>query len=108
MMSSYILKDLASNIEFDVEDFLPLLQLFVDTTDSNLSDIRAAACSSDSDLIFSNIHNIKGASMNLGLDKITGIVDQISKLNKNSSFADIEDIVKECEVETNELRRLLE
>ena len=107
-MGKYSLKKLASEIEFDVEDYSPLLKLFVDSTDSNLAGISGAAVSSDSDRISSNLHNIKGASMNLGLDKITEIVGQMSKLNKDSSFADIEGKVKECEAELAELKRLLE
>jgi len=107
-MPNYSLAQLASEIEFEVEDYVPLLKLFLNTTDSNLSDIRTAAASSDSDLISSNIHNIQGASLNLGLDKITGIVEQMSKLNKDNSFTDIEAKVKECELEITELRKLLE
>ena len=107
-MAEYSLEKLASGIEFDVEDYSPLLRLFVDTADSDLSEINSAAASLDSNLISSNIHNIKGASMNLGLNKITEITNQISKLNKDSSFADIEVKVKECKLELTELRKLLE
>ena len=44
-MANYSLTELASNIEFDVEDYIPLLELFVDTTYSNLSDIRTGTSS---------------------------------------------------------------
>lgn len=108
MMANYSLVQLASEIEFDPEDYSPLLKLFVNTTDSDLAEISSAVAVEDCDLISSNIHNIKGASMNLGLDKIIEIVDQMSKLNKDSSFADIEVKVKECAAELNELRKLLE
>ena len=107
-MIDFSLRELASNIEFDVEDYSPLLKLFIDTTDLDLSRIRTAAASSDNDLLSSNIHNIKGASLNLGLDKITEIVDQMSKLNKDSFLTDIEGKVKECEAELIKLRILLE
>ena len=99
---------LASEIEFDVEDYSPLLKLFVDTTDSNLAEISNAVALEDSSLISSNIHDIKGASMNLCLEKITGIVEQMNKLNKAGSFADIRAIVQECKAELTKLRRLLE
>ena len=107
-MSNYTLKELSSNIEFEIEDYKGLLELFVDTTDSNLSDIRSASASSDNDIVSSNIHNIKGASMNLGLDRIIEIVGKMSKLNEDGSFTDIEAIVTECELELNKLRSLLE
>ena len=106
-MGDYSLAELASGIDFDVEDYSPLLRLFVDTTDSDLSEISSAAASLDSNLISSNIHNIKGAALNLGLNKIIVIVEQMSKLNWAEVFTDIEARVKECETELNKLRKLL-
>lgn len=107
MMENYSLLTLASKIDLDVEDYSPLLQLFVDITDSNLAEISGAVAVEGSDMISFNIHNIKGAALNLGLDKITGIVEQMSALNKAGSFADIEARVVECEVEINKLIKLL-
>jgi len=108
MMANYSLLTLASKIELDVEDYSPLLQLFVDITDSNLAEISSAVAVEDSDMISFNIHNIKGAALNLGLDKITDIVEQMSTLNKAGSFADIEARVQKCEVELNDIKKLLE
>ncbi|MCK5674973.1 MAG: Hpt domain-containing protein [Spirochaetales bacterium] len=106
-MSDYSLKSLADEIEFDVEDFVPLIVLFVDTTDSNLIDISNAVKQSDKESISTNIHNIKGAAMNLGLEYISGIMDQMSLLNKNESFADIGNRVEECKVELGKLKKIL-
>lgn len=106
-MTNYSLAQLASEIELDVEDYKSLLRLFVDTTNSDLTEICSASAAEDYDLIFLNIHNIKGASMNLGLNKITDIVELMSKLNKDRLFADIKVKVKECEAELTGLRRLL-
>ena len=107
-MAEYSMKLLAAGIEFDVEDFIPLITLFLDTTDSNLIEISSAVKQSDKDLISTNIHNIKGAAMNLGLEKIAGIIEQMSMLNKIESFTDIEDRVEECKVELELLRQEME
>jgi len=107
-MAEYSLKLLAAEIEFDVEDFIPLITLFIDTTDSNLIEISSAVKESDKELISTNIHNIKGAAMNLGLNHITEIMSNIGKLNKTGSFADIEARVEECKFELKELRQVLE
>ncbi len=106
-MPDYSLKLLAEEIEFDVEDYIPLIVLFLDTTDSNLLEISSAVKKSDREIISSNIHNIKGASMNLGLDYITGIMEKMSKLNKSEHIADIESIVEECKVELGKIRKIL-
>ncbi len=107
-MAEYSLEVLASKIEFDVEDYIPLIELFIDTTDSNLSDISAAVKISDKESISVNIHNIKGAAMNLGLEAFTVILEKISKLNKMGSFADIEGVVLQCMAELNKVRKVLE
>ena len=107
-MAEYSLKLLAAEIEFDVEDFIPLITLFIDTTDSNLIEISSAVKESDKELISSNIHNIKGAAMNLGLIQISEIMSTMSKLNKTGSFADIEAKVEDCKVELKLLRQVLE
>ena len=107
-MLKYSLKELAAKIDFDLEDFIPLIELFLDTTDLNLNAINAAAKGADNEIISFNIHNIKGASLNLGLEKISVITEQMSLLNNKGSFADIEKRVEECKVELIELRSLLE
>ncbi len=106
-MADYSLEKLAFEIEFDIEDYTPLLELFVETTYVNLTEISSAIKIPDSEVISSNIHNIKGASLNLGLDKITGIVEQMSKLNKTGFFTDIEAMMEECKAELKKLRNIL-
>lgn len=106
-MSDYSLKLLAEEIEFNVEDYIPLIELFLDTTESNLIEISKAAELSDKEVISSNIHNIKGAAMNLGLEYISGIMEQMSILNKSGSFADIEGRVEDCRVELGKLKKIL-
>lgn len=106
-MSDYSLKLLAEKIEFDVEDIIPLIVLFIDTTDLNLIDISAAVKQSDMEIISSNIHNIKGASMNLGLEYISGIIEKMSKFNKSGRYADVQNSVEDCKAELNKLRKIL-
>ena len=106
-MSDYSLKSLAAEIEFDVEDYIPLIKLFLDTTDSNLIEISSGAKQSDKELVSTNVHNINGVAMNLGLIYISEIMEQISILNKAGSFADIEDRVEDCRVELGKLKNIL-
>ena len=49
-MAEYSLKLLAAEIEFDVEDFIPLINLFIDTTDSNLLEISSGAKELDKEI----------------------------------------------------------
>jgi HPt (histidine-containing phosphotransfer) domain-containing protein len=107
-MSDYSLESLASKIEFEVVDYILLIELFLDTTNSDLKEISSALLLSDQEIISAHIHNIKGASMNLGLNGISEIMDRMSKLNKAGRFTDIKGIVEECKTELKELRKNLE
>ncbi|MCF6335072.1 MAG: Hpt domain-containing protein [Spirochaetales bacterium] len=107
-MGLYSLEDLALEIEFDVEDFKPLLQLFVDTTRDDLDKIRLAALKEEPQAVSTAVHNIRGSSLNLGLVVISGMTEHLSRLNKNESFTDIENIIRECEAELSDLEKLVE
>jgi len=107
-MTNYSLNNLASKIEFDPVDFAVLLELFLDTTDLDLNEISSAIEISDKDLISRSVHNIKGASLNLGLDTITELMVRISKLNKSGLYSDIEEIVSKSRTEISMLRKALE
>ena len=107
-MTNYSLKILASEIKFEPEDYAILLELFLDTTDLDLNDISSAVNTLDKDLISVSIHNIKGASLNLGLDRIIELMDQLSKLNKSGLFTDIKEIVNKLRTEISMLREVLE
>ena len=107
-MTNYSLKNLASKIEFEPEDFAELLELFLDTTDLDLTNISSAIAISDKDLISRYVHNIKGASLNLGLEIITELMERISKLNKSGLYSDIEEIVSRLRTEISTLRKILE
>ncbi len=107
-MGEYSLPDLAREIEFDVDEYLPLLRLFIDTTMEDLDRIRDGAVKKDNSTVSTAVHNIRGSSLNLGLDTISGLTDQLSTLNKKSFFTDIENIVRKCEAELSDLNKLLE
>ena len=107
-MSDYSLKTLASGIEFEPEEYAVLLELFLDTTTLDLNDISTFAGTFDKDLISSSVHNIKGAALNLELNRITELMDQLSKLNKSELFSDIEKIVNKSRAEISLLREVLE
>lgn len=107
-MPKYSLESLALEIDFEVDEFIPLIKLFIDATDLDIIEIIDGAKKFDKEIISFNIHNIKGAAMNLGLETISEIMEQMSLFNKNGSFADIEDSVKDCLAELKELRQVLE
>ena len=63
-------KELAENLGLEEEEYLELLELFVETTASNLDRLQSGIAKGDSGEVSEAAHTIKGSSANLGLMEI--------------------------------------
>ncbi len=106
--SAYNLDELASRIEFDREDYLPLLSLFVEQTILDLEEIREQIPERNEKVISERIHNIKGAALNLELDRIADILTAASVLNHAGKHGEMVSSIDKCMKEADTLKRLLE
>ncbi len=106
--TEYNLDELASRIEFDREDYIPLLSLFVEQTLLDLEEIQRYLPKGNEKVISERIHNITGAALNLGLDKIADILASASALNHAFKHSDMVSIIDKCVKEADTLKRLLE
>jgi len=105
---NYNLGELAAGIEFDREDYMPLLALFVEQTVLDLEEIKAQISECNEEVISERIHNIKGASLNLGLDRIFSLLEEMSTLNHEGKYGSMGKILDKCTVEVDNLKKLLE
>jgi len=64
-------KELAQRLGLEEEEYLELLELFVETTGSNLAKLQGGLDASDSRQVLEAAHTIKGSSANLGLMEIS-------------------------------------
>ena len=60
-------QELADNLGLEVDEYLELIELFIDTGAADFQKIQEALTTSDSDQVMRSAHTIKGAAGNLGL-----------------------------------------
>ena len=63
-------KELAENLGLEEGEFLELLELFLDTAVSNLTDVEKALEAGDNKKVVNASHSLKGAAGNLGFKEI--------------------------------------
>ena len=64
-------KELADNLGLEESECIELLELFVETTASNLNKLQSGLAAGDSGQVSEAAHTIKGSSANLGLMEIS-------------------------------------
>jgi len=89
--------ELARDIGLEEADYLELLDLFAQTTRSDLATIAEAAASGDAEKAVGAAHSIKGAAANLGLGDISIEARTIEERSREGRLGDIGDAVRDLE-----------
>jgi len=97
------LEKIAEKLGLDVEDIIELLELYVETTTSDLAQLKGAIETKDAELTHAKAHSIKGASGNLGLDEIYELAKEIDDLARVNSLDGLEDMVQVLQEKFNSL-----
>ncbi len=70
-------KELAKNLEMEGEEFLEMMELFLETSSSDLRKLQSAIDEGDIQKAVNVTHSIKGAAVNLGLIDIYEIAKKM-------------------------------
>ena len=97
------LEKLAERLGLDVEDIRELLELYVETTTSDLAELKEAIEAKDTQLVHAKAHSIKGASGNLGLDEMYNPAKEIDDLARVNSLDGLENMVQALQEKFNSL-----
>ncbi len=97
------LKKLAERLGLDVEDIRELIELYVETTTSDLAELKGAIEAKDAELAHAKAHSIKGASGNLGLDEMYALTKKIDDIARVNALDDLKDMVQILEEKFNSL-----
>jgi HPt (histidine-containing phosphotransfer) domain-containing protein len=62
---------LAGEIGFDKEDYIELIELFINTTTNDIDKLKTATINGDFNAAEQTAHSIKGAASSLGLTEIS-------------------------------------
>ena len=79
-------KELAENLGLEEEEFLELIELFVETSMSDLKDLQSATESGHAENAAKAAHSIKGAAANLGLSEISEVAREIEENARNGQL----------------------
>jgi len=88
------LNELTERLGLDVEDIRELLELYVETTTSDLAQLKGAIETKDDELAHAKAHSIKGASGNLGLDEMYELAKEIDDRARVNSLDGLEKMVQ--------------
>ena len=84
----------AEKMGLDEEEYIEIVNLFIQTTADNLGQIRSAVETGDVSKIREETHSLKGAALNLGFWEICEIADRLTKRVRENCWqglaADIE------------------
>lgn len=97
------LEKIAEKIGLDVEDVEELFELYVETTNSDLAELKGAVEVKDAQLAHAKAHSIKGASGNLGLDEIYELAKEIDNRARVNSLDGLNEIIQVFEKKYNSL-----
>jgi len=81
------LKGLAADIGLDEEEMLELVELFFETSISDLEKLKKALDQNDAETVSETAHSIKGAAGNMRFEEIYEMARQIEK-NANEKILD--------------------
>ena len=71
------LKDLASDLDLEEEDFVELVEMFLEVSASDLAKLESALSSGASEQVMEAAHSIKGAASGLGFTEAQALAAKI-------------------------------
>lgn len=86
-------KELSKALELEEDEYLELLELFVETSRADLNNIQSAVAASNLDLVTRIAHSVKGAALNLGLKDIIAITKEIEQTSRNGHQNEVTHII---------------
>ena len=102
------LRGLAENLEMTEDEFLEMLDLFVEASSSDLRQLQSAAEEGDASKAIHAAHSIKGAAANLGLMKIYEVAKQTEMEARRNHLAGTAEIIEALEKELKQIVEILE
>lgn len=80
------LKELAENLGLEEDEYLELVELFIETGKVDVARLRSAIKEGDTDEAANALHSLKGAAGNLGLMEIYDLAKKNEAVVRNNSF----------------------
>ena len=88
------IQDLADNLGLEADEFYEIFELYMQTTSSDLEELKAKLDAGNAEDIHKKAHSIKGASGNLGLNELYELATEIDDRARINSLDGMEDMVR--------------
>lgn len=88
-------KHMSKKLGLEKEEYIELLELFIETSKSDLKTLQSAINNKNIEQIDEIAHSLKGASMNLGLDDFLELAKTIEKTSRDG---ELEEAAKTAEI----------
>lgn len=79
-------KSLGDNLGLEEDEFLEIVELFIDTANKDFEKINNAVKDTDSKLLAESSHSLKGAAGNLGFKDISKNAEYIEKVARSGKI----------------------
>ena len=89
--------ELADNLGLEKEEYLELIELFIETGMSDINKLRFAVDEVNAENAADAAHSIKGASGNLGLTKIYELAKKVEKTCRDGMLDNVSESVQDFE-----------
>jgi HPt (histidine-containing phosphotransfer) domain-containing protein len=87
-------KELGENLGLEEDEYMELLELFLETGSADYERIKTAIETKDFDLLIRSAHTIKGASGNLGLMDIHEVAKEVEDIAESKDLSNIDAVVE--------------
>jgi len=99
-------KELAKNLGLEEEEYLELIELFIETGMSDLDKLQSAIEEGNPEKAANAAHSIKGAASNLGLMEVYGVAKKIENQTRNDRLEGIAESAQALKEKLNEIAGL--
>ena len=88
-------KKIAQSLDLEEDEYMDLIRLFVETTETNLQNLESSVNAMDSEAVFKIAHKIKGAALNLEMTDVANLAKEIETKGKGNQLKDISPLLGE-------------
>ena len=97
-------KTMAEKLGLQENEFLEFVDLFLETTYSDLKALHSAFLKGDLKGVLETAHSIKGAAVNLGFHKIYEVAREVERKARNSCLEGIVDAIARMRLNLESIR----
>lgn len=80
------LKALGERLGLDEDEFLEIVEIFIDTADEDIQKLEAANSEKNCEAVSEAAHSLKGSAGNLGFEELSEISSQVEKGARNNDI----------------------